>query len=178
MDSDKYIFKTSPTVKLFMVGIIGGAFFGWIDYVMLSSKWNLNNINHLLGYLITFCMFGIFTLGVCVSLWVMIGFKQHHLTENELIITRPLLFTRRIVQITDIEVVSGEDYEINVADKYKGFFDETNKTSVYTGRKITLKLKGGEQLELKSFEIQGCQKLADEIKKQRKNLKWVQIHKP
>ncbi|WP_448701853.1 hypothetical protein ACFGVR_06300 [Mucilaginibacter sp. AW1-3] len=179
MNNDQYIFKTKPSARLFVWGIIGLAFFCWLVYLLLWQGPGVEQSKMTMGHIAYIGLIVIFGMVAVMCLWVIISFQQCYLTANELIIVKPLLSYRRSIRITDIAAISGEDYQIKVHGRNSTLFEEDNeenKMPVYSGRKIMIKLNDNSVILLKSFEVPGCQTLADEIRKQRKNLKWQQAH--
>jgi hypothetical protein len=170
MDNNNYIFKTKPGLRLLILGVVGSTGFGFFDYILAFSKWDFSDTGQIAGHLIQYSFVAVITAIFITGLWLIIGFKQYILTENELIVERPLIFTCQIIQLSDIQKVYSEDYTMKVADNKNPFEKDKNQLEVYHGRKVTILLKNQKKLQLTSFEVSGCQLLAKEINKQLYNL--------
>lgn len=171
MATYSYIFKTKPGLGILVIGVSASIGFGFLDYGLAFSKWDFNNVSHITGYAIQFSFIAIVTLMLGSGLWTIIGFKLYWLTDEELFVIRPLIFSRRVIELSDIVKVYNEDYTIKISDNKKLFEKDKDRLEVYRGRKVIILLKNGKKLELTSLEVSGYKELSTQINKQLQNLR-------
>jgi len=148
------IYKTQPGYIAIGVAVIGTAFSSFLAYLI----WSMNAPTAKDEYvkLFVFFIFASFAL-LCFVLGL--SLRIFYLTENELIIERPVFFLIRRILVSDIVKITEADQKISVArglgyDEYLG------------GTKATLYLKNGKKIKFESIAVWGYSTLIKKIRTQ------------
>ena len=106
-------FTAMPSVKIIAYGFLGAAFFGAFSYLCLTLKWTAADDSSPQTVLILKWVFtGLFLFLTFYSLIVLISFKTVTITNDQLIIRRPLLLLRKAIHIRDIVKAIEENYAL------------------------------------------------------------------
>lgn len=141
------ILTTKPSKEVIFISIIGTLFFGAFTYGLISNKWNVDSdTNFDMGMVIMWIItlaFIFFTFG-CFSLLIFI--KTICLTDQNLIIKRPLLLYKQIIPLKQIKRISEQDYKVNPSNRGV-------RLNVYNGFQCNIELLSGKIIKFNSFEI-------------------------
>jgi hypothetical protein len=143
------VFKTLISTRGIILGSIGitvGLFFLSMTFQM-SMVSNVNEIFTLIA------IEGIRGIFIGITLYALIGIlnlKIIYLTENSLVLRKPMLFSKKEILFNEINRIERKDYKIEVANK-SVFSSETH--NVYQGKQMIIWLKRRKSIKLNSFEI-------------------------
>jgi hypothetical protein len=155
------ILKTKPSLRTIGFGLIGTLFFGALAYSMTSSKWTVaDGTDYKTGILIMWIVLGLFIIFMLACLWSVCNIKTIVLTNDALIIKRPLLLRNKTILIENIKNINERPFKIN--PKVRGV-----KYDVYEGKQITIECIQGKSVTLNSFEIPDFFNLANALYKLR-----------
>ena len=164
MKGDDLPYKSKPAYITIAFGILGLLFFGFLAHLIYTSKTFDKDAGESAANIITYVILGVFLFFGLGIFWLAIGMQIYLITESELIITRPLFFGGCKILITDIERIDEKDDDIKIMN------DSITGTTVLTGRKAILILKGGKKIKIRSIEVGGYNMLITKLKKQ-----WVKV---
>lgn len=156
MKKDNYLFK--PTFKSIGFYFFGFVFFGLLGYKMTLNNWNSNNHEEL--YItILFWIISIIFISVSITmLFTLLNLRYLKLNDQELIITKPLLFHSKHTLVSDINFISQKKYDI-----------KSSNNNLYNGLQTILQLKNGYEIKFNSFETSDYNNINDKLRKLIKN---------
>ena len=135
-----------PSAKSIAFGIVGTLFFGIFAFKMLSLTWTVSEgTNEIVGYIILWTMTLIFLFfAISTFIWLL-NTKTIQIRENELRISKPLIFLHKSIYIKDIKRIYQKDYKIKSAHDHKII-------NIYDGLKTIIVLKNNKEISINSFD--------------------------
>ena len=158
-----HFFKTKPGYALICIGIIGLVFLGSITCYLLNAIWLTNDYQKPKD-VIVLIIAGVFLFFTIMNLWLLLNIKIFTLTDDELIISKPILCFNKSIPLAEIMSIRQSDDPINMS---RGF----STTTIYLGKKATIQLANGKKLKFSSIEIRGYEVLIKEINQAIRQLK-------
>ena len=149
MTSEEYIFKTRPAWFFLAFMFVAGSICVWVAYQLwnhmpVESNVGAGSSANMIAKIVFTSFFALFGLG-CFSL--VVGLKICYLTSTELIIRKPLLFYKRIIQRSDFRNISEKDSNIDVAR------NPFSQNSIKIGNTSILLLKSGKKVQISSVNV-------------------------
>jgi hypothetical protein len=158
-------FTAMPSVKIIVYGVLGALFFGAFSYLCLTLKWTAADDSSPQTILIFKWVFtGLFLFFTFYSLIVLISFKTVSITNDQLIIRRPLLLLRKAILIQDIVKAIEENFSINTTHRWSEYY-------IYSGVKSVIELRNGSKVKINSFEISNYPAFVSVLRKQIKTVR-------
>jgi len=87
-----------------------------------------------------------------------LAFKVFYLAQTELIISRPLLFYKQHILISDIQGITQGDVMIDIDAN-----NPIKHNNISIGNRSTLKLRNGKQVKFSSIEMWGYDRLLKNV---------------
>lgn len=157
---DNYIYKTGPNYFFIIFMLVGAGFCAFLVNLFPSNTVVIG-ASEKTGHLIVVVFKGFVALFGLLCLFMVIGFKRFYLTQDELIMSRPLLFYKRVIALSDLSNTSEADESISISRGWS--YEKMN-----VGHKTTLLLKTGKKLEISSLEVLGYNTLIQKIKSEQR----------
>lgn len=156
MKNTKIIFK--PSIKSVAFGVTGVVFFGTFTFIMLSSKWNVNEeTNEVVGLVVIWIITLIFMFFTVSNIVWLLNTKIIQLNSRELRVIKPLIFLHKSIYIKDIKRVYQKKYKIK--SSYRG-----QSLNIYDGLKTIVVLKNNKEISINSFDTIDYNKFNKTIK--------------
>jgi len=154
MNEVKYRIKTIP--NFFFIGfcIISTIGFAFIAYLAWPSSKGVHDEDYVINQVTS----GVFMFFSLMSIYYILRLEKCYLTDHELIITRPLLFIRRTILLSDIERITDKENKIDINHGHY----RPNLLTV--GNTSTLWLKNGKKVRISSMEVLDYDDLIKKIK--------------
>ncbi|HEY2580505.1 MAG TPA: hypothetical protein VGI43_01785 [Mucilaginibacter sp.] len=149
MNEPSILFKTNPGYVMIVIGVLGSIFFDFWFFSMTTAKGMPSGVDQSAGkiiFIIFECIFLLFCLGCFL---MALSFRIFTLTQNQLIIKRPLLFYNRTIYLADIDRIKEVDAPIRVENNT---IFPSDRDIIYNGRRVTLELKSGKKIKISSLE--------------------------
>jgi len=154
MNEDNYIFKTKPNFIFIGFAIISAIGYAFIAHLAWPSKTNVHNTDYVLALITP----AIFILLSVASTFCVLRLEICYLRPHELIISRPLLFIRRAVLLSDIERITEKENKINISR------NAFRSNLITVGNTSTIWLRNGKKERISNMEVWGYGNLIKKIK--------------
>jgi|GEM_PF-3533566 len=154
----EYIYTTKVPYWFLLFMAFGTAFFVFLlsliypikiapgqDISPKTASWIAAGFSAPFAFLAICCFYGV------------VGFKLIYLTSDELIIRRPLLMYRRIIDLTEIDKITEKAENVKFSH---GLLDESR---LYSGKKAIILLTSGRKIRISSLQITEYTELIDKI---------------
>ncbi|MBB4800270.1 hypothetical protein HNP37_000309 [Flavobacterium nitrogenifigens] len=131
-------------------GIIGGAFFGWIIFLLYNSRSKglraTTTVDLKTAEVLYYTFFTILIFFCLWSLSLALKMKIVILTSSNLIIKYPFFFLKKTICLGDIDKILEKDYKVK---------PNVNGTvyNVHEGKEAVIQLFSGKKVKINSFEI-------------------------
>lgn len=141
-----------PSLAVFITCILGMGFFGWITCVI----YNPANISKATIYYALVVFFALATMGSLITLLIAQSFE---LTQKTLIVKRPFLFLKRIINLSDVETITEKPFKVESTSRGSTIL-------IHTGSKTTIKLINGSKITIDTFSTRNYEELIKQLKHQ------------
>jgi hypothetical protein len=158
--TDKYIYKTGPNYLFIIFMIIGTALCAFLVNLVWSSGMTVHGTSEKTGRLIILIFIGFFVLFGLVCLFMVIGFKTFYLTQDELILKRPLLLFSQRISLKDMTAFVEKENKIDISR------DVFSTRIVSIGHTSTIRISNDKKIMISSIEIWGYNTLMKKINAQ------------
>jgi hypothetical protein len=138
--------KTKPSIKTIGFGLVGTLFFGALAYLLIKAKMEVHGVDYNTGMTIKWVFIGVFIFFSIGSLFSALNIKTVVLTNNNLIIKRPLFLLKTIIPLSNIKSISEGPLKIKTSYRYRNY-------NIYDGQQITIEFFSGKTIKLNSYEI-------------------------
>ncbi len=146
---EKYIFRTRPAYFFLGFSLIVAAFCIWGTFAFWEASFEPSGDTSQTTILVIRIIFTAVILAFGLSfLWIVVTLKICYLTDQELIISRPILFTKLVLPRSEIINISEADSKIDLNAK------NLNRPDWFKiGDTATLLLKNGKKIQLSSVNV-------------------------
>lgn len=145
--NEHIILTTRPSIKAIFVGSSGTLFFGWLAYLIYSSKWVVaDGTDDKTGMIIMSAMLWIFIVFTVLCLFKLLSIKTVILTNTKLIIKWPFLFLKKKIPLDDLRRITESPLKIEPTI-------ESITYKLYQGKNCLLEFYERRSIKINSFEM-------------------------
>jgi len=160
------IISTKPSIWIILFGILGTLLFGAFALLMWTSEWKMaDDTDYKTGMIIYWSILSLFILFSLGCLSMILGLKTIVLTEDELIIKRPLLMIKRIIPLCNISNI--KEVEDNITSS-----NLSSSINIYNGHKTVIELNDGKKISYTSIEISDYDQLKRKLYRVTRNTNY------
>ena len=146
-----------PSLTAICTGIIGAAFFlflAYLSFIELERNKNSSQGNDIWTWI---ALIGFISMSLA-SFYLLLTIKKVSLTNKDLTISYPLVFYKKIIELTTIKKVIEDNY------KHTTMLLDGSTYTRYNGKRLILQLSSNKKITITSWEITNYLELAKNSK--------------
>lgn len=139
--------KTSISYRTVLYGVVGSVFFGTFAYLLITLEWSAaKGTDPETAQVMAWVFRALFIFFALCSLFSAFNTKTFQLTNDELVIIRPLLLTKSVLPLSTIRRLSEEEFKINPATG-------SSRINVYEGKQLIIEFANSKKIKMNSYEV-------------------------
>lgn len=139
--------QTSISYRTVLYGLVGSVFFGTFAYLLITLEWSVaKGTDPETVQVVAWGFRAFFIFFALWSLFSAFNTKTFQLTNDELVISRPLLLTKTSLPLSNIRRLSEDEFKINPSSG-------GSRINVYEGKQLLIEFANSKKIKMNSYEV-------------------------